>query len=56
MVTFLPPSMPTSTRKTSVTVTPVKNHELPSRVRMEQEMIIMRETDQWMAEHYKSRA
>ena len=29
---------------------------LPSRVRMEQEMMIMRETDQWMCEHYKTRA
>ena len=25
---------------------------LPSRVRMEQEMMVMRETDQWMCEHY----
>ena len=25
-------------------------------VRMEQEMMIMRETDQWMMEHYKNRS
>ena len=28
---------------------------LASSIRMQQEMMIMRETDQWMAEHYKSR-
>lgn len=47
--------MPTSTRKTAQKITPVKNRKLPSRIRMEQEMMIMRETDQWMAEHYDSR-
>ena len=35
---------------------PAISKTLPSRVRMEQEMIIKRETDQWMNEHYKNRA
>ena len=47
--------MPTSTvQKTQKK--PTISKKLPSRVRMEQEMMIMRETDQWMSEHYKTRA
>ncbi len=46
--------MPTTTKKSASKSTTTLT--LPSRVRMEQEMIIMRETDQWMTEHYKMRA
>ncbi len=42
--------MPTTTSK------PVRKTEmnptLPSRIKMEQEAMVMRETDQWMCEHY----
>ncbi|MBI2636334.1 hypothetical protein HYW84_03350 [Candidatus Peregrinibacteria bacterium] len=43
--------MPAASVKTSAK-TAVKSFSAP-RVRMEQEMMIMRETDQWMCEHYK---
>ncbi len=45
----MPTSTPSKTSKTASKPT------LPSRVRMEQEMMAMRETDQWMCEHYKQR-
>ncbi len=44
--------MPTATKeKQAKTATKT----LPTDVRMQQEMMIMRETDQWMTEHYRSR-
>lgn len=46
--------MPTTTSKTASKTK--MNPILPSRVKMEQEAMIMRETDQWMTEHYKKRA
>ncbi len=42
----------TSAKKANTTV---QTPTLPSPVRMQQEMMIMRETDQWMCEHYKNR-
>lgn len=48
-----------STTKTAVTATPKATLSAPlsvSEVRMQQEMMAMRETDQWMTEHYRNRA
>ncbi len=46
--------MPTATTKTPVKT--AQKPTLPPTVRMQQEMMVMRETDQWMTEHYKSRS
>lgn len=43
--------MPTATTETTI-----QKPTLPSAERSQQEMMIMRETDQWMAEHYRNRA
>ncbi|NOS67474.1 MAG: hypothetical protein HOO67_03885 [Candidatus Peribacteraceae bacterium] len=45
--------MPTATKKTAAQT--AQKATLPPTVRMQQEMMIMRETDQWMTEHYNSR-
>lgn len=47
--------MPTATSIKNSTKT-AKKATLPSRIQMQQEMMIMRETDQWMTEHYTMRA
>lgn len=45
-----------STMSATSVKTPAKTAEktrLASRIRMEQEMMVMRETDQWICEHYE---
>ena len=46
--------MPTSTTQKAPAT--AQKATLPSPIRVQQEMMAMRETDQWMTEHYKSRA